>query len=196
MSETTPRGAGTQPAHTKGRRWWRRIRSLLIDVAIVVTVVYAVQLWRAQSLVPAESDAPGLHLLQLGHNGEPDRLVQLDDFAGRPVLIHFWATWCGVCETEIGMVNAVHRALEGQQPVLLTVVDDSDADHVAALRSYMQQHDIEWNVLLGDRETLNAWRVEVFPTDYFITPDGRVDSVHTGFSTAWGMRWRLWWARS
>ena len=196
MSETTPEGTGTQPAHTKGRSWWRRIRSILIDIAIVVTVVYAVQLWRAQSLVPGGSDAPGLHLLQLGHNGEPDRLVQLDDFAGRPVLIHFWATWCGVCETEIGMVNAVHRALEGQQPVLLTVVDDSDADNIAALRSYMQQHDIEWNVLLGDPETLRAWRIEVFPTDYFVTPDGRIDSVHTGFSTAWGMRWRLWWARS
>ena len=196
MSETTPEGTGTQPAHTQGRSWWRRIRSLLIDIAIVVTVVYAVQLWRAQSLVPGGSDAPGLHLLQLGHNGEPDRLVQLDDFAGRPVLIHFWATWCGVCETEIGMVNAVHRALEGQQPVLLTVVDDSDADNIAALRSYMQQHDIEWNVLLGDPETLRAWRIEVFPTDYFVTPDGRIDSVHTGFSTAWGMRWRLWWARS
>ena len=196
MSETTPEGTGTQPAHTKGRSWSRRIRSLLIDIAIVVTVVYAVQLWRAQSLVPGGSDAPGLHLLQLGHNGEPDRLVQLDDFAGRPVLIHFWATWCGVCETEIGMVNAVHRALEGQQPVLLTVVDDSDTDNIAALRSYMQQHDIEWNVLLGDPETLRAWRIEVFPTDYFVTPDGRIDSVHTGFSTAWGMRWRLWWARS
>ena len=196
MSEPTPDPTGPGATNATTRSWWRRIRSILIDILIVVTVVYAVQLWRAQSLVPGGSEAPDLQLLQLGHDGEPDRLVRLDDFAGRPVLVHFWATWCGVCETEIGMVNAVHRALEGQQPVLLTVVDDSDASDINALRSYMQQHDIEWNVLLGDPETLRAWRIEVFPTDYFITPDGRVDSVHTGFSTAWGMRWRLWWARS
>lgn len=147
-------------------------------------------------MVPGGSNAPDMQLMQLGLNGEPDQLVDLDDFAGRPVMIHFWATWCGVCETEIGMVSAVHRALQGQNAALITVVDDSDSEDVATLRSYIQEHEIEWTVLLGDRDTLDAWRIELFPTDYFITPQGTVDSVHTGFSTSWGMRWRLWWAKS
>jgi thiol-disulfide isomerase/thioredoxin len=196
MSDTPPQDHNSPVVHSRSQIWWRRIRSLLIDVAIVVTVVYGVQLWRSRAMVPGGSEAPDMQLLQLGLNGEPDRVVRLDDFAGRPVMVHFWATWCGVCETEISMVNALHRALDGQQATLLTVVDDSDAEDVTALRAYMQEHAIEWNVLLGDRETLNAWRIEVFPTDYFISPNGMIDSVHTGFSTTWGMRWRLWWARS
>ena len=196
MSESTSEDSRSTVTPSRARTWWLRIRSLLIDILIVVGVVYAVQLWRSQSMVPGGSNAPDMQLMQLGLNGEPDQLVDLDDFAGRPVMIHFWATWCGVCETEIGMVSAVHRALQGQNAALITVVDDSDSEDVATLRSYIQEHEIEWTVLLGDRDTLDAWRIELFPTDYFITPQGTVDSVHTGFSTSWGMRWRLWWAKS
>lgn len=196
MSGSPPEDGSSPAPVSRSRTWWLRIRSLLIDVLIVVGVVYAVQLWRSQSMVPGGSDAPAMQLLQLGTNGEPDQPFDLDDFAGRPVMVHFWATWCGVCEAEIGMVSATHEALQGQNAALITVVDDSDSENIAALRSYMQEHNIEWTVLLGDRETLNAWRIELFPTDYFITPQGTVDSVHTGFSTSWGMRWRLWWAKS
>jgi peroxiredoxin len=63
------------------------------------------------------------------HLGET---VRLSDFRGKKVLINFWASWCGVCETEKPSLMAMTRTLAGDDFVVLTVAGDSEWEPIKA----------------------------------------------------------------
>lgn len=115
--------------------------------------------------------------------------VSLHDYRHKKVLLHFFATWCGVCRLELPSVEGLHKNLEPDE-VLLAVVEDS-AD-VEAVRRYAQKHELSYPILLGAPEILRAYRVQAFPTNYFLNGDGTIDSSSVGLSTRVGMALRLW----
>ena len=50
--------------------------------------------------------------------------IALDDFRGRPVLLHYWATWCGVCRQEFPSLIAFAREMAPEGLVLLAISED------------------------------------------------------------------------
>ncbi len=174
--------AGTSPS--PGRRTWARSAArLALELALVLLVVAGVQAWRASGLVERGELAPPLVLADLD-----GQVVDLHDLRGRPVLVHFWATWCGVCRREFGSLRSVER--RRGDAVLLTVVEDGDdADHV---RAFAAERGLTYPILLGTPDAIARWRIGVFPTNYYIDRDGKIVGRQTGFATGWGMRFRLW----
>lgn len=171
-------------AETRAARWRRRAFTIGRDLAIFGAIVLAVQTWRARDLVGRGEPAPELDLFDLD-----GRRQELTDYEGKAVLVHFWATWCGVCRREFGALNAIHEQL-GDDAILLTVVEDGDdIEHVA---DFAAERGLEYPILLADPETIERWRIDVFPTNYFIRPDGMIAQRQTGMATRWGMRFRLW----
>ncbi|MCB9520886.1 MAG: TlpA family protein disulfide reductase [Myxococcales bacterium] len=177
------------PAERQGRPtspWPARLRRWGTDLALVIAVVVGVQWWHARDLVDRGTAAPPLSLTSL--DGEP---VELSSFAGRAVLVEFWATWCPVCRREFAALNAVASS-PGCDCAVISVVDDSD--DLTYLRTFVSERDIEYPVLLARPSTTRDWQVGAFPTEYVIAPDGTIASQHVGLATRWGMRLRLWMA--
>lgn len=116
------------------------------------------------------------------------RTVALQDYRGKKVMLHFFATWCGVCKAELPSVRGVQNGL-GDDEVLLAVAED--ADDVAALQRFAREHHLEYPILLGRRDVLVAYAVSAFPTNYYLDADGTVSSSTTGLSTRIGMALRL-----
>src|SRR6186997_2627081 len=52
--------------------------------------------------------------------------VTLTSFAGKPVILNFWATWCGPCRMEIPMLNELHAKYEKDGLVIMGVSTDED----------------------------------------------------------------------
>ena len=129
--------------------------------------------------------APDFVLPELS-SGRP---VRLRDFRGKKVLLHFFATWCGVCKLELPSLRGLARNL-GPDEALLAVVEDS-AD-VEAVRRYAREHELTYPILLGTPEVVAAYRVGAFPTNYFLNGDGTIGSSSVGLSTRLGMTTRLW----
>ncbi|MEM9556546.1 MAG: TlpA disulfide reductase family protein [Acidobacteriota bacterium] len=99
-----------------------------------------------------------------------------DDLAGDgPVVVNFWATWCGPCVREIPTLNALHR--DGGARVVAISLDDASADVV---RAFVEDEGIDYPVLLGDMETFQRFGGAAIP--YTVVADAGlvVRDAHRG----------------
>jgi thiol-disulfide isomerase/thioredoxin len=117
------------------------------------------------------------------------RRLSLESYRGKPVLVHFWATWCRVCKAEQSNIDAVAREL----PVVSVASESGAASDVAA---YVHAHAIAQPVIL-DRDGMLTKRfgVRAFPTTFVIDAAGRIRHVEVGYTTELGLRLRMWLAR-
>ena len=168
-------------ARLRANRWLR----FAGELALVLLVVAGVQAWRGRDLMAEGTLAPDLILRDL--EGKTHRL---SDYRGRPVLLHFWATWCGVCRQEFGALNAVQA--DRGDGVLLAVAEDGDA--VEPLRRFVTERGLSYPVLRGSDELSRQWGITVFPTSFYIDREGRIVTHQMGMTTRWSMRFWLWWA--
>jgi len=156
---------------------------VLFEVLVVVAVYLAISSWQERRLVRTSERAPSFTLESLD-----GRSVSLESLRGKRVLVHFWATWCGVCRREFDALNAVNRRLEPDE-ALLTVV--ADADDRNRIRSFVTEHGIEYPVLLGTDAVIRAFHVDMFPTNYYVDGTGVIASHTIGMSTRVALASRL-----
>ncbi len=122
--------------------------------------------------------APEFTLLD-ANSGEA---VTLSAFTGQPVLVHFWTTWCTYCEEEFGALQTIYESYQANGLVILAVdYEDVRADVV----EYGISHQLSFPLLLDEDGdvTDDAYRVNGFPTTFFIFPDGRISSIQLGTTT-------------
>lgn len=167
-----------------GGRRPRITRRALLEGALALGAVGAITAYQGRDLVGPGEPAPALDLPLLGGGR-----FSLEQARGRAVLVHFWATWCGVCRMELGAVAAVHRDLSASQSLVTVVADGEDTAHLAR---FVAEHELTYPVLLGDVGVLRRYRIGAFPTNYYLTPAGTVASRTVGASTRAAMRARLW----
>jgi thiol-disulfide isomerase/thioredoxin len=109
--------------------------------------------------------------------------VNLADYKGRPLLLNFWATYCGPCKTEIPIfVEMVEKYREQKLAILGISIDDSPAD----LRPFAAEFKMNYPVLvgLGHDDLLETYdAVFLIPITWFVKPDGTIHLKHPGSAT-------------
>lgn len=160
-----------------------RLRRLGLELGVLVLLFFGLGSWQTRSLLPRGEPVPGFDLVDLA-----GRRVSLSDYRGKTLLVHFWATWCGVCRQEFGALNALHQNL-GPDEALVTVV--ADADNRAHLERFVREHRLEYPVLLGTDEVLRRFKIEAFPTNYYVNGAGMLRDKTVGLSTRMSMGARM-----
>lgn len=108
--------------------------------------------------------------------------ISLSDFKGQPVLINFWATWCGPCRIEMPIIEDMYQKYQDEGFVVLAVdVEES----ITVVRSFVDSMGLTFPILLDYRgEIANGrYRIRAFPTSYFVGRDGKVTAAHRGMMT-------------
>jgi len=99
------------------------------------------------------------------------------DLRGHPVLINFWATWCGPCQVEMPYIEEAYDRF-GPDLIVLAVNADEPADKVQA---FVNDLGLKFDILLdtgGKVEEL--YRVTAFPSTYLVDREGIVKVQHIG----------------
>lgn len=96
--------------------------------------------------------------------------VSLSDFRGHPVLLNFWASWCGPCRVEMPHLNQVAQEWGKQGLVVLTI---NAGDSPAKAREFMEDNKLTFPALLDiDGGVSMVYGVYSIPVTFFIDEEG------------------------
>lgn len=102
---------------------------------------------------------------------------KLSDFRGKVVLLHFWATWCAHCRTEIPALIRVHRDYQADGFTVVAVAMDERG--WAAVTPFLAQYKVNYPVLLGDGAVARQYGgLTTLPRTLFLDRNGRVVASH------------------
>jgi thiol-disulfide isomerase/thioredoxin len=176
FEETTAEAADARPSS-------RRRQLHRFGVVALGFLVLALGLWSANgglaSLGIGQSATGSLRVGQPAPDFTLQTLekqnVRLSAYRGKPVLINFWATWCGPCQTEMPAIDAAARA----HPNLVVLAVDSMEGPV--LVENQDQHPYSFRPLLDPTgEVVARYYVENLPTSFFVAPDGTIRAINLG----------------
>ena len=154
----------------------------LRDLGIGLLLVAVVRVYQQRNL--ASGPAPALAGIDLAGTSQ-----SLQAYRGAPVLLHFWATWCGVCKIEQSNIDA----LAGDLPVLSVASRSGTTSQVA---EYVRTHAVAPSVISDpDGALARRFGVGAFPTTFVLDGDGRIRHAEVGYSSELGLRARMWLAR-
>jgi cytochrome c biogenesis protein CcmG, thiol:disulfide interchange protein DsbE len=120
------------------------------------------------------------------------RTVKLSDFAGRPVWVNVWASWCAPCRAEMPDIDTVYREVRRSDPNGLALLVISLGEDPTAVRRYLSTTKYDLPVLLDPTFSFTEkYRVSGLPTHYFIGRDGTIRDLAIGGLKPNGMRTRV-----
>jgi len=168
------------------RQFLKQHSGLFINSLFFVVAFLAISTFQSRNMLSTSgTTAPAL-------NGPLLRGGSYDIAAAgnRPTLIYFFAPWCKFCAVSSDNLTRLRRLRDDDSLEILTVVLDwKDRDEV---RDYVDRHELDLPVVLGDSRVAQDWQVYAFPTYYVLGSDGRIYRRDLGYSTQFGLWWRTW----
>ncbi len=105
--------------------------------------------------------------------------IDLESLRGRPVLLTFWASWCGPCRMELPELQKLAVELEDEGLALVTVNMDRSP---AMGMKFLERYNIDVPVFLMSSRDLQTLGVGALPTNVLLDRDGRPAQIFEGYS--------------
>lgn len=103
--------------------------------------------------------------------------VSFSDYGGKPIVLNFWAHWCGPCQMEMPEFNAAYERLGGDVTFLMVhegaAVEDGKAKVTDGGYTFPVVFDVDGSV--G-----NMYGITAFPTTFFIDAEGNLQAYYMG----------------
>lgn len=130
---------------------------------------------------PQDTSVIGRPAPAIALSGLDGRVRTLDEFRGHPVLINFWASWCGPCIEEMPMLDAF-AAAQGDNGVQVVGIALDERD---AVEAFLESTPVRYPVLIdtvgpADSSVRLGNARSVLPYSVLIDAQGRVAATKTG----------------
>jgi len=160
----------------RGRRggfWVGLVRDWGLALLIAVIIFVGWSFLMGSGSVLDGGDAPDFTLQDL--EGES---VQLSSLQGQPVVLNFWATWCGPCKAEIP--ELIDWRSHNPDVPLLGISTDRGMP-TKRLQRFVDRARMNYPVLHDSSGSVaDTWGVHTLPTTVVVTADGHVGPHHVG----------------
>ena len=106
----------------------------------------------------------------------------------KPLLVHFWATWCPTCKLE---ADNIQRISEYFNIISVAVKSGTNQE----IKNFMQKHHYTFKVINdNDGKLASRFMVPAYPTTFIYNSRGEIEFSEVGYSSYWGLYLRLLWA--
>jgi len=157
-------------------KWFRITLQLLLFLGVILSL----RAWQSRHNIQGE--APVIVARQLSGEHFDLRAQQ-----SKPLLVHFWATWCPVCKFENS--NIASLAKDHQ---VITIASWSEGE--AQVSEYLKKEGLNLPVIVDENgEWAKVYGVRAVPASFIIDGNSMIQFVETGYTSEMGLRLRLWW---
>lgn len=140
--------------------------------------------WAAPEMIPEQPadltgrTAPPIEAERLGGGA-----FDLEAHRGRPVVLSFWASWCGPCRFELPALDALQKQRDDID-IIAVNVDRNPED----ARRFLSRVPIDLPVVLDpEARLLGSYQVLSMPTMFLVDPNGTIKLVKVGYSEERGL---------
>jgi peroxiredoxin len=161
-------------------RAWLAARGLVVAAVAFLLVVLVWRVGHSSGGVAAELGggkqpvAPAFSLERLNGPGT----VKLSDYAGRVVVLSFFASWCGPCKSE---APGLERSWQRWQDDLVSFVGINVRDFRKDARAFAKHYGLTFPVVRdGSEQTTQLYGVDGLPSTFVVSPGGRVVAHFAG----------------
>ena len=158
----------------------RRIAVVIAAIGLAVAVYYGTRdrtarQTRAEDTRSSAPQAPALTLVDLSGNK-----IDTPSYAGKVVLVNFWAAWCTPCAEEVPQLVALQEKYRGQG---FQVIGISMEDQDSALRDFYRKYRMNYPVAAGSAKIAESYGgILGLSTTFLIGRDGRIRAKHPGLA--------------
>ena len=131
-------------------------------------VVQDTETTTAQDSSSEENIAPDFVVYDIDGNE-----VRLHDYIGKPIVLNFWASWCGPCQMEMPDFNEKYLELGDEVQFLMINMTDGSRETVESASAFVSEKGYSFPVFYDtDIDAAMTYEAYSLPTTYFIDEDG------------------------
>lgn len=160
-----------------------RFLRVLLQLLLLVVIYFSIKYWQQKDYVTG----PAPVIVDVQVDGQSFSLLQQTE---RPLLVHFWASWCPMCAFENSNIEALAKDYD-----VITIASWSGNKQEVA--TYLQQEKLTYPVIVDEHgEWAKLYNVTGVPASFFIDENGVIQMIERGYTTELGLRLRMWWLQN
>ena len=103
--------------------------------------------------------------------------LTLSDFQGQPVILNFWASWCGPCKVEMPLLERTAVLYRGR----VAVLGINNGESLATIQQFALEQNLSFPLLVDENYLVgDQYLVTALPTTVFIDERGVIQEIYTG----------------
>lgn len=103
----------------------------------------------------------------------------------KPLMIHFWATWCPICEVEAPNIQRVSKDYE-----VITIAVQSGNEY--EIEEYLEKKNLNFKVVNDyDGSLAREFNIKVYPTTLIFNPEQELTFSDVGYTSTLGLYLRM-----
>ncbi|MBI5885060.1 MAG: TlpA family protein disulfide reductase [Deltaproteobacteria bacterium] len=147
----------------------------------IILIGLVMMLGAANALADSRLDALGARAPLFSLKTLDNATWNLESKKGMVVIVNFWASWCGPCNTEAPELQSAYARLDKKKVSFIAIaVDDTEKD----ARTFARAHNLTFPIAIDANGTVSdTYQVFGIPKTVIIGRDGRIKYTHMGVIT-------------